>query len=209
MNTYQETELKLRLTDPSLCESIAADPQLDAMRAGRTKDSAYDTVYYDTADRRLWGRGFSLRLRNTGEGYIATVKNKGTSYGGLAVRGEWNVPLPDDVLSVHAFADLPVGNALREAVDGKPLVPVVRTVFRRISVDLELDGTLIELAVDKGEIIAGDRRQPLCEVELELKAGDADVLLQLGAVLKMRWPLVPERKSKYARGLMLAEMDAT
>jgi inorganic triphosphatase YgiF len=59
------------------------------------------------------------------------------------------------------------------------------------------------------EVVSGDRREPFCEVELELKSGKIASLCKLGAVLAERYPLTVERKSKYARGLLLPGSEST
>jgi inorganic triphosphatase YgiF len=62
---------------------------------------------------------------------------------------------------------------------------------------------LCEAAVDTGSIVAGTKSEPICELELELLAGDDRTLMDLGAELEARYGLVPGKKSKFARGKAL------
>ena len=111
MRQYQETELKLRLTDDSKAGQIPEDPLLAGMRLPDSfKDSQIDTTYYDTPGRSLLINGLTLRVRDTGETTVATVKDAGTPNSGLYVRGEWNKILGDDALSADTFAEFPIGS---------------------------------------------------------------------------------------------------
>ncbi len=88
MRQYQETELKLRLTDDSKAGQIPEDPLLAGMRLPDSfKDSQIDTTYYDTPGRSLLINGLTLRVRDTGKTTVATVKDAGTQDSGLYVRG--------------------------------------------------------------------------------------------------------------------------
>src|SRR5690606_24060904 len=61
----------------------------------------------------------------------------------------------------------------------------------------------ILLMIDSGEIVAGEQRQPLCELELELVHGDPLDLVQLAARLAEDLPLLPDDRSKAERGYRL------
>lgn len=64
---------------------------------------------------------------------------------------------------------------------------------------------LCEAAVDTGAIVAGGRSEPICELELELKQGDASALLSLGEQIARQYGLVPGTKSKFQRGRELLD----
>jgi hypothetical protein len=52
------------------------------------------------------------------------------------------------------------------------LVPLFTTDFtRNFWVLVPQEGTRIEVALDRGKIVAGERQEPICEVELELLEG--------------------------------------
>ena len=57
--------------------------------------------------------------------------------------------------------------------------------------------------MDSGELLAGENRQPLCELEVELKAGAPAVAQGFALELATQFPLTPETKSKFKRALAL------
>ena len=86
------------------------------------------------------------------------------------------------------------------------MVKCFKTVFTRWSVLVHPHNSpgLLELAMDKGVISTEDKNETIYEVEIELIEGTAQALLAFGAELSRQFPLLPEGKSKYYRGLVLA-----
>ena len=62
------------------------------------------------------------------------------------------------------------------------------------------EGAEIELALDQGEVVSGASKTPICEVELELKAGPREALFSLARVLLQAAPLYLSFDSKASRG---------
>ncbi len=60
------------------------------------------------------------------------------------------------------------------------------------------------MALDVGEVLAGKRSQPICEIELELKAGQPDALFALALDWAGQFDCVPFDISKAERGVRLA-----
>jgi inorganic triphosphatase YgiF len=160
------------------------------------------STYYDTPDSALKQRGLTLRVRDQGGHFLQTVKEGDLASGDLLSRGEWEDavsagrPDPD---AAQSGARLPEG----AAADLRPFfaTEVTRTIFA-----IEpLPGTAIEAAVDEGEIRAADKdaAEPISEVELELKRGDAAALYDLAAQLLDVAPLRIETRSKSERGYRL------
>ena len=50
-------------------------------------------------------------------------------------------------------------------------VPVCGARFTRLAGLIDAPGCTVELALDDGWLIGGGKEQPLCEIEVELKAG--------------------------------------
>lgn len=163
----QEVELKLELT-PEGADALAASDLMPGAPAVVQQRS----IYFDTPAEDLRAAGFSFRVRKSGEKRIQTVKATGASAAGLFARPEWeqpvgdDLPVLDDTTPVKAFLGV-------KAEDLRPVFEVV--VERRIWM-VSHEGAEIELALDRGEIVAGERRMLLCEVELELKSGPAAAL---------------------------------
>jgi inorganic triphosphatase YgiF len=135
---------------------------------------------------------------------VQTLKTEAGA-GALASRGEWEVPAPRRRLDLERFAATPLA-ALLQAHPGARLQPAFRTRFRRSL--WRVGGGAIEVALDEGEILAGERRAPILELELELKSGPVDALYRLAARLAGRGgealALLPAVESKAARGWRLA-----
>lgn len=87
-----------------------------------------------------------------------------------------------------------------KAIKGK-LEPVFVTDIRRTTHLLNLDdSTVVEAAIDEGVIKAGAAREPVSELELELKVGCIGPMYRLAAELQALAPLWISSESKAARG---------
>jgi triphosphatase len=167
------------------------------------------STYYDTPDAALKQRGLTLRVRDQGGHFLQTVKEGDLASGDLLSRGEWEDAVAEgrpDPDAAQSGPRLPAG----AAGDLRPVF--VTEVTRTIFAIEPLPGTAIEAAVDEGEIraIDKDRAEPISEVELELKGGDATTLYGLAAQLLEVAPLRIETRSKSERGYHLVECgDAT
>lgn len=217
-----ETELKLRFDQQDgqkiflgsswVHHLVMPDSRVETMMLSR---------YYDTADRVLTGMNTSLRMRLEGENKVVTIKLGSKSSNGLHQRLEWSVDLadedwigePDEGMDISWFQKYAVSDGdpdarLREIlakIEGRPLVEICQAKFQRIAFDVGYGDTLMELALDRGEISAGELTDTINELELELKEGDVRDLMDLGQELMARFKLTPEPKSKYARCLALLQ----
>jgi inorganic triphosphatase YgiF len=133
---------------------------------------------------------------------LQTVKEGDLASGDLLSRGEWEDALPEDRPDPDAAES---GPRLPEGAAGDLRPVFVTEVTRTIFTIEPLLGTEIEAAVDEGAIGATDkdRAEPISEVELELKGGDAAALYDLGAQLLEVAPLRIETRSKSERGYHL------
>jgi inorganic triphosphatase YgiF len=162
------------------------------------------STYYDTPEAALKQRGLTLRVRDQGGHFLQTVKEGDLASGDLLSRGEWEDtvtqgrPDPDAAQS---------GPRLPEGAAGD-LRPVFVTEVTRTIFEVEpIPGTTIEAAVDEGEIraVPSKSAEPISEVELELKGGDAAALYDLAAQLLEVAALRIETRSKSERGYHLTE----
>ncbi|MFT0174159.1 CYTH domain-containing protein [Paraburkholderia mimosarum] len=204
-----EREIKLAL--PS--DQVDAALRLFGTRAGAPgRAIRLENVYFDTPALALARAKSALRLRRTPEGWLQTFKTAGGAQNGLHARHEWEMPVAGEALEIdrllHECDEAGVSTALSEAA--ADLIPLFRTDFTRTLWTLEVDGAQVEAAIDQGEITADvngqTRRTPICEIELELKAGDEAALHTLAAELATALPgLAPDDISKAQRGYKLRE----
>ena len=198
--TAMEIELKLRLP-PSALDALRADPLLAPVRATRKQ---LDNLYFDTPQRRLARAGIALRLRRDGRRWLQTVKGGSNSQAGLHQREEIEFGVAGPALEWKPLAGTafePVLKPLKNQLDVQ-----FRTRFKREIRQLRgATGAEIELAIDQGEILAGNHSEPLCEVEMELLNGSVDDLFTLAMQLAERHPLVLDSRSKAERGSRLAQ----
>lgn len=209
MGTYEEVELKLTFADPEVWDKIDEDPlvrKLSIPMSGQTE--GLETIYFDTLSQALKKEGYAYRIRRQGQEWIATIKDEGTSEGGLHQRQEWNISVEGPLPDLTVFTGTPIWPCLENILGHESLQKLFLTRFLRKSFDLITPGgTVVELAADLGEIVAGDKVYAIQEIELELKKGEVVEVLKLGGDLAKRYPLLSQSSSKYHRGLILAGLS--
>ena len=163
------------------------------------------SAYYDTPDYRLQSGGVALRLRREGSRWMQTVKSAGTAAGGLHRRAEHETQVAVQLPSFPAMIEAGFGKLVADKQTRETLQVAFTTEFRRSSTLLRpRAGTIIEVRLDRGAIAAGERRDPICEVELELKAGQTDALFDLALEIANGLPARLGNRSKAQRGYALA-----
>lgn len=206
MTTSSPVEIELKLALPP--EQVARFLKLVARRRNVPVQQDLVTRYFDTPDFSLSAQGVALRVRRVGKRWLQTLKTEGERRGGLSQRAEYEMPItrstPDWTrFPADALAHVP--EALRAQ-----LVPVFETRFKRTAWLLKGQrGAQIEVALDLGEIRAGQRSQPICEIELELKAGRPDALFELAQGWATQLDCIPLDISKAERGVRLTHDLAT
>ncbi|SAK94317.1 adenylate cyclase [Caballeronia hypogeia] len=203
-----ERELKLALA-PSQHDDVA---RFFDQRTGPGKPITLTNVYFDTSDNALAKAKSALRLRRTPEQWLQTYKTLGKTVAGLSERHEWELPVAGEALEIDALLDTCDDSKARSALEraAPQLVALFKTDFRRITWDIEREGSQIEVALDLGEITAEvdgkTHRADISELELELKSGEASALSMLAAELRGAFPeLDPEDLSKAERGYRLRD----
>jgi triphosphatase len=197
----EEVELKLLVTAGSLSQWREAPVILRyARNAGVTR--RLEAIYYDTPERTLFHHGLTLRVRRSGRRYLQTLK-RAPQHGQPFRRQEWEVAVNGTMPDLSAFPAGEIGAPL-DGLAADTLAPVFTTKIRRHVRRLELPDAVIEAAFDEGTIEAGERREPVAEIELEVKAGDARAMYDVGVALLEVAPLQIGTLSKSDRGYALA-----
>lgn len=168
--------------------------------------------YFDTPDGRLAAAGVSLRLRQVDHDWVQTLK--------VSAGGDIQERLEDEVAVSRAADQAPLtlditchdrsaaGPALKRALkdcNGQALVERYTTAVVRRSCELSEGESRVELAFDQGQVTAGERHAPVCELEFELKAGGAKGLCTLARAWLGPHGLCLSTESKSARGERLVE----
>lgn len=201
MTAIHPVEIELKLTLPP--QQVAAFLKRMARRRSVPVQQDLVTRYFDTPDFALSAQGVALRVRRVGRRWLQTLKTEGERQGGLSRRAEFEMAIrrgePDwDRFPAEAQGYVP--EALRAL-----LVPVFETHFNRTAwLIAGKGGAQIEVALDVGEVRAGERSQPICEIELELKAGQPDALFALALEWAGAFDCLPFDISKAERGVRLA-----
>lgn len=180
---------------------------------------ALSNTYYETDDHFLRRHRLGLRIRTFDDQYEMTLKTNGKVVAGLHQRPEYNISLTEPKLSLQLLPrDIWPLKTDVLALE-KRLNPLFSTNFVRESWLIHFQDSAIELALDRGNIRAGESREPLNEIELELKQhntieldeeqdlkqGTVQDVLLFAQQLCQLGSLRLSSKSKAARGYGLAE----
>lgn len=205
----KETEIKLRASRETLL-ALREHPLLKKRnKSGWSRHELFNQ-YYDTAERDLAHARVALRLRRDGEQFIQTLKSRGQSVAGLSERNEWDWYLDKAKLDIKKLGDDCWPASLAD-LDKKTLKPIFTTDFVREKAEIAWGRgktrVVIEAALDLGQVKAGKQSEEICELELELRQGEPEALLELAAELAADLPLMPCDISKAERGYRLYDAD--
>lgn len=196
-----ELEFKLAVPNPMVLEQILFDPQIGEVRQGGYRLIDMATIYYDTPDKRLSARRWTLRLRQENENLVATLKTPGPD----RARGEWECPAPSIQAAIPLLLEAGAPRELTDVLADQPLVPTCAAQFTRRAANIAFgDGTVCELCGDVGSLMGGNREEDFCEIEVELKSGSEDTAEAFAGELMDRFNLTEEARSKFARASALA-----
>jgi inorganic triphosphatase YgiF len=202
-----EIEAKFRVDDEQIFPALLQLSSLGPFKlvvAPHAEDQR--NVYFDTADRRLRRAQYGLRVRTVGRRRVATLKGAAQVSDGLYERDEWEVDVGDDD-DPHSWPEGEVRDRVLALLGGAALAPTLTIRTRRQHIYAERDKARVaELSLDEGDITAGSLEQHFRELEIELlEAGERANLDELVGLLRGRFALIPEDRSKLARGLALLD----
>lgn len=203
-----EIEAKFRAADTQTFAALLGLAEIGPFRLERGDAEDQRNVYFDTADMRLRATCHGLRVREVGGRRVATLKGPAQVQDGLFERDEWEVEIGADDRPEAWPASEARARALA-LLGGAPLRPILTIATRRQHIYASGAGArFAELSLDEGTISAAGRAEPFRELEIELLAGGARAdFAALVALLRERFQLAPEDRSKLRRGLALLDMD--
>lgn len=191
-----EIELKFEITDEEWTRLRRHSALCSPGHKSRLR-----STYYDTPDRHLRNADLALRVRENGDGRVQTLKWEKRS--DPFVRDEWETKIRSDRPDAAALTATPAGRILNGSIE--LLEPVFTTTVQRTCRVWSCEKDRIELSLDRGEIACGGRREPIQELELELKGGRPDALFELAGLLTEGLALPLMFRSKAERGYQLAD----
>lgn len=169
-------------------------------------------TYFETEDNFLRQHDMGLRIRGKDNQFEMTLKTASLGMPGMAKRQEYNVDLPDDKLNIHLLPNTvwPTNTdciTLQSSLKAQFTTDFLRTAWL---VELPSDNaggsTVVEIVLDEGVILSGQEKEPLFEVEIELKTGAIADVLTLALRLAELNHLRLSDLSKAARGYMLQKL---
>ena len=201
----QEIELKF-IVNPQSVEALRT--HLHTLTDEHHDAVQLTNIYYETPDNWLRGHDMGLRIRGTGDRYEMTMKIAGRTVGGLHQRPEYNIDLEKAELDLARFpAEVWPEGGLPDDL-AERVRPLFSTHFQREKWLVNLGNSRIEIALDRGDVKAGESEEPICELELELLEGERDDVLKLARQLVTLNGLRQGSLSKAARGYHLAAGNA-
>ncbi|HEU4771931.1 MAG TPA: inorganic triphosphatase, partial [Candidatus Udaeobacter sp.] len=199
-----EIELKLSLS-PEDVGRLRHDSLLASLTVSRPVSRKLFTAYYDTPDLYLQKHQMALRLRHIGKKWIQSIKGGGDAALGLHQRHEWESMVPTGQPDFTQISDPSLIRLFGDAESHGQLLALFTTDFKRSKRMLRLDGSEIEFSLDQGVIrTPADFSREICEIELELKSGNAQALYQFALDILHTIPFRLENASKAERGYRLA-----
>jgi len=197
----EEIEIKF-IVHPGSVSSLAE--RVSAGGGVHTAPQRLINIYFETADLDLRHHGIGLRIRGNNDSYEMTAKTAGKIIGGLHQHPEYNIPVsgPELDLSLLPTEIWPAGTDIADLQS--KLKPLFRTDYQREKWLVKCGDSEIEVAFDRGDVIAGEISEPICELEMELKQGNTTDLLAYAQTLSAEGGLRLGSLSKAARGYHLA-----
>ncbi len=195
-----EIELKLLLPE----HAATALAQHPILRSADAEIREEHTTYFDTPQQSLARQGLSLRIRRRGTDHVQTLKSSPVDRMVASSRPEWEWPVDQDAPDLARLMETPFGAEI-VIEEASALQPVFTTEIHRTVRNLRLfDESLIEVAIDEGRIVAGEKTEEVSEFELELKQGPPGQLYRLALDLHATVPFVIGTETKSQRGYRLS-----
>ena len=159
-----------------------------------------ETTYYDTPDNALSKQKITLRRRFENGISICTLKTPMSGAG----RGEFQTEADSIESAIPTLCKLS-GFIELDILAKSGLKEVCGAKFTRIARKISFGSSTLELALDEGFLLGGNKKLPLFEVEVELLSGETKDADLYGHLLAEKFHLQEETQSKFRRALALAK----
>ena len=211
-----EIEAKFTAPDANTLARLAELSELAGYEVSGDEVALMTDAYLDTPDRALEAAGLMLRRRQRGDRAMITVKRRASgsdasddasSEGAVHHREEYEFDVPSGLAPDAPAHEWPAGKArdlVLAAAGAQPVATLAEGRQRRLLRTVAKDGREVaELSLDTFVIVVrGEELAPQYEVEVELKAADAEAdLVAIAGELRRSWGLTPQPLSKSERAL--------
>ncbi|MEF3245482.1 MAG: CYTH domain-containing protein [Caldisericaceae bacterium] len=194
-----EYEVKLTASRKVL-ERIENDAEIVSWNVVRLSPIKLVSHYYDTEDFKLLFNNFAFRLREEGSRKLLTLKSNGIVKDGIYVRQEHEVELDHENFLSKSFLRKHFPSVY-EVIKNDNLVEVLTIVNYRHPLLLTKNHSELELDLDYLYFVKGKKKVEYYEVEIELKKGRAEDLIECMSLLQEKYNLKFSGASKYELGL--------
>jgi triphosphatase len=192
----RELELKLALTEDEL-RALGSWQAPERFQSGPPAVQTLRSIYFDTPDGRLRNLHLSLRVRQIGDHWVQTLKSETGLRKGVSHPEELEAEVAGPEVRIAAIPDRGMRKRLKALLGKRPLQPLFETVIERTVRDIKTkDGSTLELALDDGFVQCSDNKEALREVEIELKSGSPDALVDVASHLLNEVPFRPSSMNK-------------
>ena len=165
-------EIELKLDAPAKAAArLPKTPWLEKLLSAPLQRKRVASVYFDTRSGKLRAAGISLRVRRIGDKSVQTVKRDPKGACGAFTRQEWEWEIAGEEPDLDLAKDTALAQFNLKKLRRK-LRPIFETDIERVAIPIKHDNNELELAVDRGEVRAGRRSEPISEIEIEVKDGE-------------------------------------
>jgi len=196
----QEVEIKFSC-DPATMALVLKAEALKGPLAHHVK--SLHTTYFDTADHRLRKAHAILRVRwSDAKDPVLCFKSVPPEQSEAFHRREIESSSPEGLPDIALFGG-ETTKWLKRHLGTKRLKAQFELKVQRQTLLVAHGSAEIEISVDEGLVISGEKTAPLVELELELKNGKEAGLFDLAAHLVQEFPLALSFSTKSERGFRL------
>ncbi len=210
MTTKVEVEVKYRIVDSAIVQELLAATRLGPYDVGGFQTRKHHDIYLDTPNRAFMSIGYAYRYRRTTTRGIVQLKSLSNSSDYVHRRTElWSVT--DYPKSPQTWDAGPAKDLVLEVLGNQPLQTLFEIRQLRHFANLSQDSEVMaEISIDDIVWQTGGTVTKGWVLEIELSDDDNNALLKsIDAALVQTGKLVPQKQSKFERGLALLEIPFT
>jgi inorganic triphosphatase YgiF len=194
-------EFEIKLEIPAQTDSkVMRMPWLWELASGELRPQRLQSVYYDTPNFALLGRGITLRVRRAGATRVQTIKAAANGAALPIERDEWEEEISGEEPDLH-LGGAPLAGMAKKKLR-KRLKPCFEIHVDRSAFPIQSANSAIEVAIDRAHIV-GEQSASFCEIELELKRGASSEMARIARRIASEVPAALSLKTKAERGFAI------